>query len=179
MRCLHVDGDSDLLSLLPDEDLVSVLLPGDRLLSLLVLDLDELLLCDLPLGDLDLVLEDLLFLEARLDLETRLVMEALLVFEALLLLDDLLVLEGDLLCLRDEGVPDLLLSLLWDINRPPALPLPLEGDDELSGVPHDLLSCLLEPVLILGGRGDGDSVWLVVLVGLLKKCGSNSGWDKI
>ena len=58
-------------------------------------------------------------------------MEALLVFEALLLLDDLLVLEGDLLCLRDEGVLDLLLSLLWGINRPPALSLPLEGDDEL------------------------------------------------
>ena len=91
-------------------------------------------------------------------------MEALLVFEALLLLDDLLVLEGDLLCLRDEGVLDLLLSLLWDINRPPALPLPLEGDDELSGVPHDLLSCLLEPVLLLVGGGDGDTVWLEVLV---------------
>ena len=141
MRCLHVDGDSDLLYLLTDEDLVSVLLPGDRLLSLLlVLALDELLLSDLSLGDLDLVLEDLLFLEARLDLETRLVLEPLLDFEALLLLDDLLVLEGDLLCLRAEGVLDLLLLLLRGINRPPALPLPLEGDDELSGVPHDLLS---------------------------------------
>ena len=116
MRCLHVDGDSDLLYLLPDEDLVSVLLPGDRLLSLLlVLALDELLLSDLSLGDLDLVLEDLLFLEARLDLETCLVLEALLDFEALLLLDDLLVLEGDLLCLHAEGVLDLLLLLLRGI----------------------------------------------------------------
>ena len=41
--------------------------------------------------------------------------------------------------------------------------LPLEGDDELSGVPHDLLSSLIEPVL-LGGRDDGDTVWLKVLV---------------
>ena len=165
MRCLHVDGDSDLLYLLPDEDLVSVLLPGDRLLSLLhVLALDELLLSDLSFGDLDLVLEDLLFLEARLDLETRLVLEPLLDFEALLLLDDLLVLEGDLLCLRAEGVLDLLLLLLRGINRPPALSLPLEGDDELSGVPHDLLSCLLEPVLLLVERGDGDTVWLKLLV---------------
>ena len=166
-----MDGDSDLLYLLPDEDLVSVLLSGDRLLSLLlVLALDELLLSDLPLGDLDLVLEVLLFLEARLELETRLgfetrlVLEALLVFEALLLLDDLLFLEGDLLCLRAEGVLDLLLLLLRGIRRPPALSLPLEGDDELSGVPHDLLSCLLEPVLLLVERGDGDTVWLKLLV---------------
>ena len=41
--------------------------------------------------------------------------------------------------------------------------LPLEGDDELSGVPHDLLSSLIEPVL-LGGGDDGDTVWLKVLV---------------
>ena len=145
---------------------------SSRLLSLLlVLALDELLLSDLPLDDLDLVLEVLLFLEARLeletrlDLETRLVLEALLVFEALLLLDDLLFLEGDLLCLRAEGVLDRLLLLLRGINRPPELSLPLEGDDELSGVPHDLLSsCLLEPVLLLVERGDGDTVWLKLLV---------------
>ena len=36
--------------------------------------------------------------------------------------------------------------------------LPLEGDDELSGVPHDLLSSLIEPVLLLGGVGDGDTL---------------------
>ena len=41
--------------------------------------------------------------------------------------------------------------------------LPLEGDDELSGVPNDLLSSLIEPVL-LGGGDDGDTVWLKVLV---------------
>ena len=41
--------------------------------------------------------------------------------------------------------------------------LPLEGDDELSGVPHDLLSSLIKPVL-LGGGDDGDTVWLKVLV---------------
>ena len=41
--------------------------------------------------------------------------------------------------------------------------LPLEADDELSGVPHDLLSSLIEPVL-LGGGDDGDTVWLKVLV---------------
>ena len=35
--------------------------------------------------------------------------------------------------------------------------LPLEGDDELSGVPHDLLSSLIEP-------DDDDMVWLKVLV---------------
>ena len=50
------------------------------------------------------------------------------------------------------------------INRPPALSLPLEGDDELSGVPHDLLSSLIEPVLLLVGGDDGDTVWLKVLV---------------
>ena len=42
--------------------------------------------------------------------------------------------------------------------------LPLEGDDELSGVPHDLLSSLIEPVLLLGGGDDDDTVWLKVLV---------------
>ena len=99
-----MDGDLDLLSLLPDEDLMFVLLPGDRLLSLLVgLTLDDLLLSDLPLVDLDLVLELLLVLE------TRLVFEALLGFEARLVLDDLLVLDGDLLRLRVEGVLDLIL----------------------------------------------------------------------
>ena len=92
-----MDGDLDLLSLLPDEDLVSILLPGDRLLSLLVIALDDLLLSNMPLGDLDLVLEALLVLEARL------VLEACLVFEALLVLD------GDLLRLRVEGVLYLLL----------------------------------------------------------------------
>ena len=98
------DGVPDLLSLLPDEDLVSVLLPADRLLSLLVgLALDDLLLSDLPLVDLHLVLEHLLVLE------TRLVFEALLGFEARLVLDDLLVLDGDLLRLRVEGVLDLIL----------------------------------------------------------------------
>ena len=70
-----------------------VLLPGDRLLSLLV----GLTLSDLPLGDLDLVLE------ALLDLESRLVLKAFLV------LDDLLVLHCDLLRLRVEIVLDLLL----------------------------------------------------------------------
>ena len=88
-----MDGDLDLLSILPDDDLVPVLLPADRLLSLLV----GLTLSDLPLGDLDLVLE------ALLDLESRLVLKAFLV------LDDLLVLHCDLLCLRVEGVLDLLL----------------------------------------------------------------------
>ena len=88
-----MDGDLDLLSLLPDDDLVPVLLPADRLLSLLV----GLTLSDLPLGDLDLVLE------ALLDLESRLVLKAFLV------LDDLLVLHCDLLRLRAEGVLDLLL----------------------------------------------------------------------
>ena len=93
-----MDGDLDLLSLLPDEDLMFVLLPGDRLLSLLVgLTLSDLLLSDLPLGDLDLVLE------ALLDLESRLVLKAFLV------LDDLLVLHCDLLRLRVEIVLDLLL----------------------------------------------------------------------
>ena len=82
-----MDGDLDLLSLLPDDDLVPVLLPADRLLSLLV----GLTLSDLPLGDLDLVLE------ALLDLESRLVLKAFLV------LDDLLVLHCDLLRLRVEG----------------------------------------------------------------------------
>ena len=84
-----MDGDLDLL------DLVSVLLPGDRLLSLLVgIALDDLLLSDLPLGDLDLdlVLEALLVLEARL------------VHDALLVLDDNMVLRP-----RVEGVLDLLL----------------------------------------------------------------------
>ena len=90
-----MDGDLDLLSLLPDDDLVPVLLPADRLLSLLVgLALHDPLL---PLGDLYLVLEALLVLEARL------VLEACLVFEALLVLD------GDLLRLRVEGVLYLLL----------------------------------------------------------------------
>ena len=90
-----MDGDLNLLSLLPDEDLVSILLPGDRLLSLLVvIALDDLLLSDMPLGDLDLVLEAL-----------------------------------------------------------------------LSGVPHDLLSSLLEPLLLLGGEGDGDMVWLLLVAG--------------
>ena len=42
--------------------------------------------------------------------------------------------------------------------------LPLEGDDELSGVPHDLLSSLIEPVLLLSGGDDDDTVWLKVLV---------------
>ena len=88
-----MDGDLDLLSILPDDDLVPVLLPADRLLSLLV----GLTLSDLPLGDLDLVLE------ALLDLESRLVLKAFLV------LDDLLVLHCDLLRLRFEGVLDLLL----------------------------------------------------------------------
>lgn len=88
-----MDGDLDLLSLLPDDDLVPVLLPADRLLSLLV----GLTLSDLPLGDLDLVLE------ALLDLESRLVLKAFLV------LDDLLVLHCDLLRLRVEIVLDLLL----------------------------------------------------------------------
>ena len=88
-----MDGDLDLLSILPDDDLVPVLLPADRLLSLLV----GLTLSDLPLGDLDLVLE------ALLDLESRLVLKAFLV------LDDLLVLHCDLLRLRVEGVLDLLL----------------------------------------------------------------------
>ena len=93
-----MDGDLDLLSILPDDDLVPVLLPADRLLSLLVgLTLSDLLLSDLPLGDLDLVLE------ALLDLESRLVLKAFLV------LDDLLVLHCDLLRLRVEGVLDLLL----------------------------------------------------------------------
>ena len=88
-----MDGDLDLLSLLPDEDLVSILLPGDRLLSLLVvIALDDLLLSDMPLGDLDLVLEALLVLEARL------------VHDALLVLDDNMVLRP-----RVEGVLDLLL----------------------------------------------------------------------
>ena len=82
-----MDGDLDLL------DLVFVLLPGDRLLSLLVgIALDDLLLSDLPLGDLDLVLESLLVLEARL------------VHDALLVLDDNMVLRP-----RVEGVLDLLL----------------------------------------------------------------------
>ena len=36
--------------------------------------------------------------------------------------------------------------------------LPLEGDDELCGVPHDLLSFLIEPVLLLGGGDDDDTV---------------------
>ena len=58
----------------------------------------------------------------------------------------------------------MLLLLPRGINRPPALSLPLGGDDELSGVPHNLLSCLLEPVLLLVGGGDGDTVWLGVLV---------------
>ena len=99
-----MDGDLDLLPLLPEEGLVSALLPGVRLLSLLVgLALDDLLLSDLPLVDLDLVLEHLLVLE------TRLVFEALLGFEARLVLDDLLVLDGDLLRLRVEGVLDLIL----------------------------------------------------------------------
>lgn len=88
-----MDGDLDLLSILPDDDLVPVLLPADRLLSLLV----GLTLSDLPLGDLDLVLE------ALLDLESRLVLKAFLV------LDDLLVLHCDLLRLRVEIVLDLLL----------------------------------------------------------------------
>ena len=93
-----MDGDLDLLSILPDDDLVPVLLPGDRLLSLLVgLALHDPLLSNLPLGDLYLVLEALLVLEARL------VLEACLVFEALLVLD------GDLLRLRVEGVLYLLL----------------------------------------------------------------------
>ena len=93
-----MDGDLDLLSILPDDDLVPVLLPADRLLSLLVgLTLSDLLLSDLPLGDLDLVLE------ALLDLESRLVLKAFLV------LDDLLVLHCDLLRLRVEIVLDLLL----------------------------------------------------------------------
>ena len=109
-----MDGDLYLLSLLPDEDLVSVLPPGDRLLSLLV--------------GLVLVLDD------------------------------------DLLRLRVEGVLDLLLLCLRGINRPPALSLPLEGDNELSRVPDDLLSFLLESVLLLSGGGDGAAVWLSVLV---------------
>ena len=88
-----MDGDLDLLSLLLDDDLVPVLLPADRLLSLLV----GLTLSDLPLGDLDLVLE------ALLDLESRLVLKAFLV------LDDLLVLHCDLLRLRVEIVLDLFL----------------------------------------------------------------------
>ena len=88
-----MDGDLDLLSILPDDDLVPVLLPADRLLSLLV----GLTLSDLPLGDLDLVLE------ALLDLESRLVLKAFLV------LDDLLVLHCDLLRLRVEIVLDLFL----------------------------------------------------------------------
>ena len=88
-----MDGDLDLLSILPDDDLVPVLLPADRLLSLLV----GLTLSDLPLGDLNLVLE------ALLDLESRLVLKAFLV------LDDLLVLHCDLLRLRVEIVLDLLL----------------------------------------------------------------------
>ena len=88
-----MDGDLDLMSLLPDDDLVPVLLPADRLLSLLV----GLTLSDLPLGDLDLVLE------ALLDLESRLVLKAFLV------LDDLLVLHCDLLRLRVEIVLDLFL----------------------------------------------------------------------
>ena len=93
-----MDGDLDLLSILPDDDLVPVLLPADRLLSLLVgLTLSDLLLSDLPLGDLDLVLE------ALLDLESRLVLKAFLV------LDDLLVLHCDLLRLRVEIVLDLFL----------------------------------------------------------------------
>ena len=93
-----MDGDLHLLSLLPDEDLMFVLLPGDRLLSLLVgLALHDPLLSNLPLGDLYLVLEALLVLEARL------VLEACLVFEALLVLD------GDLLRLPVEGVLYLLL----------------------------------------------------------------------
>ena len=105
-----MDGDLNLLSLLPDEDLVSVLLPGDRLLSLLAgIALDDLLLSDLPLGNLDLVLEALLVLEARLVPEARLVFGALFVFEALLVLDDLLVLDGALLRLRVEGVLCLIL----------------------------------------------------------------------
>ena len=42
--------------------------------------------------------------------------------------------------------------------------LPLEGADELSGVPHNLLlSSLIEPVLLLGGGDDDDTVWLKVL----------------
>ena len=88
-----MDGDLDLLSILPDDDLVPVLLPADRLLSLLV----GLTLSDLPLGDLNLVLE------ALLDLESRLVLKAFLV------LDDLLVLHCDLLRLRVEIVLDLFL----------------------------------------------------------------------
>ena len=88
-----MDGDLDLLSILPDDDLVPVLLPADRLLSLLV----GLTLSDLPLGDLDLVLE------ALLDLESRLVLKAFLV------LDDLLVLHCDLPRLRVEIVLDLFL----------------------------------------------------------------------
>ena len=36
--------------------------------------------------------------------------------------------------------------------------LPLEGEDELSVAPQDLLSSLLEPVLLLGGVGDGDTL---------------------
>ena len=44
------------------------------------------------------------------------------------------------------------------------LDLSLEGDDELSGVPRDLLSSLIEPVLLLGGGDDDDTVWLKVLV---------------
>ena len=35
--------------------------------------------------------------------------------------------------------------------------LPLEDADELSGDPHDLLSSLLEP-LLLGGGGDRDTL---------------------
>ena len=108
-----MDGDLYLLSLLPDEDLVSVLPPGDRLLSLLV---------------------------------------------------GLLILDDDLLHLRVKGVLDLILLCLRGINRPPALSLPLEGDNELSRVPHDLPSCLLESVLLLSGGGDGTAVWLSVLV---------------
>ena len=105
-----MDGDLHLLSLLPDEDLMFVLLPGDRLLSLLVgLALHDPLLSNLPLGDLYLVLEALLVLEARLVPEAHLVFGALFVFEALLVLDDLLVLDGALLRLRVEGVLDLLL----------------------------------------------------------------------
>ena len=97
-----MDGDLDLMSLLPGEDLVPVLLPGDRLLV-------GIALSDLPLGDLDLVLEALLDLKARLVLEAPLVFETLLVFEALLVLDDLLVLHCDLLRLCVEGILDLLL----------------------------------------------------------------------
>ena len=100
-----MDSDLDHLSLLRDDNLVPVLLPGDRLLSLLV----GLALSDLPFVDLDLVLEALLDLEARLGLKAFIVFEALLVFEARLVLDDLLILHCDLLRLRVEIVLDLLL----------------------------------------------------------------------